>query len=127
MGRLGDERTIVFVVSESVALTLNVRVCRVSTTSCPGTITTGIVTTVREIVTERRRDPLVPITVTVKVPGGKLLGVEIVSVEVAFWPDTRTISDGVNDVPGPDGETLALKPTSPVKPFALVRLTVIPL
>ncbi len=62
-------------------------------------------------------DPLVPVTVTVKVPAGPLQD----NVEV--WDAPRTMLVGLRLQLKPDGETEEVKSTVPVNPFRGATVT----
>lgn len=63
--------------------------------------------------------PLVPLTITEYGPVGVEGWVEMVSVDVALFPDERVRLAGLSDVTGPDGEEAADSVMVPEKPFKL--------
>jgi hypothetical protein len=69
---------------------------------------------------ECESEPLVPVIVNVGLPGGVLVVVVIVSVELA----PGVIEVGLNEAIAPVGRPLAFKLTEPVKPLTAATLAV---
>ena len=85
---------------------------------CGGDGFTGFTTSVT--FAEWDKLPLVPVTVSVKVP----VAVELVVVTVKVEEPAPLIEAGLKLAEAPDGNPLALSATDPVKPFCAPTVTV---
>jgi hypothetical protein len=82
------------------------------------------VLTVTWMVTLCEIEPLAPVTVTVYVPEGVVLDVNMVRVEDATPPEERAMFVGLSVAVGPAGEMAAERLTVPAKPLRLVSVMV---
>src|SRR5713226_5391823 len=78
-----------------------------------------VATTVTDTVAEWDSEPLVPVTVTVYLPG---VEEETLSVDEAEPPEDRVTLVGLSDTARPDGEADAESVTVPENPLRLARL-----
>jgi hypothetical protein len=79
----------------------------------------GVITTLTVTLVVWVRDPLVPVTVTVKVP---VVDDETVRVEEPDPPEERETLVGLREAVKPEGETVEESDTVPMNPPWLVRL-----